>query len=278
MSHQLVTHDSRVAGSAPFFPLSERHFLPMPFRVSSLFVALILPVGLSNAALLVDFCDSTANAPSHAAPFVVASGNLSPQSAAFIAGSQGYSSPAIDSGSGITASVRVYATGGSYFNLLQLRDRNDAVADLESDWVFQGGTFDGDMARVGLQLTLSGLMSGFYNFSSLHIDTGGMSGVMDAQYSLNGGATWINTSYDNASFTDGLEMNLDNLDVTAAKGLQVRYLVGGNLFGTPGVARSGDTNFLLPLNSFSISPVPEPSLAALMLAAIPALLVRKRAR
>jgi hypothetical protein len=84
--------------------------------------------------------------------------------------------------------------------------------------------------------------------------------------------------YDNASFTSGLTMSIEKIPVTSTNGLQVRYLVGGNLFGDSGVARSGDyTNFLLPLNSFSIAAVPEPTLPVLLLSSVPLLLARRRA-
>lgn len=243
------------------------------------FASVSLLNNLAQGALLVDFSGNTANVDQNAAGFIVASGSLSPQSAIFTAGTQGYSSPAMDTGAGINAVLRVYATSGSYVNLLQLINRNSAAADLQSDWAFQGGTFDGEMARVGLKLTLTGLKTGEYNFSSYHFDAGGMGGVMDTQYSVNGGQTWINTTYDNASFSGGLMMNLEKIPVSAASGLQVRYLVGGNLFGTPGVARSGSyTNFLLPHNSFSIEAVPEPSLTLLLLSGIPLFLVRRRAK
>lgn len=243
-----------------------------------LLLSSILMSGSARAALLVDFSDNASNVAPDAAGFIVASGSVSPQSAVFLAGTQGYSLPPMDTGAGINVSLRVYsATAGSFINLLQLRDRNDAAADLASDWAFQGGTFDGDMARIGLRLTLTGLMSGNYNFSSLHVDSAGtMGGVMDAQYSTNGGLTWNDTIYDNASFTGGLNVELHNIAISEASGLQVRYLVGGNLFGTAGVARSGDMNFLLPHNSFLIAPVPEPSTALLALSAIPSLLIRRR--
>lgn len=242
----------------------------------------LLPIsllhGLAQGALLVDFSDSATNVAPAAAGFIIASGSLGPQSAVFFADTQGYSSPPMDTGSGITVALAVYATSGTYTNSLRLQDRNDAVADLQSDWVFQGGTADGAVARVGLRLTLTGLKAGNYNFSSYHIDTDSMGGVMDAQYSINGGSSWNNTIYDNASFTGGLMMNLQNITVSEANGLQLRYLVGGNLFGTTGVARSGDMNFLLPHNSFSITAVPEPTMSLLVFSGIPALLIRRRVK
>lgn len=248
----------------------------MKVQTISILFASFCPFGLAPAALLVDFSGDPANVAPNAAGFIVASGSMSPQTATFIAGTQGYTSSSMDTGAGIVAQLRVYATTGIYVNLLQIRNRDVSAADLESDWVFQSGTFDGELARVGLRLTLTGMKSGVYGFSSLHVDTGSMIGVVDVQYSLNGGSTWINSSYDNASFTDGLVVSLPNLNVTETSGLQVRYLVGGNLFGAAGVARSGDSNFLVPLNSFSLAVVPEPSIATLGILGIATLLMRRR--
>jgi hypothetical protein len=105
--------------------------------------------------------------------------------------------------------------------------------------------------------------------------------VVDVQYSLDSGATWINTIYDNTTYLgnrtldNALTVSLLGLNVDAAHGLSVRYLAGGGLFGTAGATtNTTNTNRLFPLNSFTL--VPEPGAAVLGSLALFGLLRRRR--
>ena len=237
---------------------------------------LVLPAATARGQLLVDFSNEDKNVASNAAPFVFTDRTDGPFTKTYTSGSQGYTGGTLDTGAGVTAALGSFRTDAALPAAPQLRmiDRDDAKADLVSDWasVEPGAS----VQNTGLRLTLTGLTAGRYTFTSSHDDTSNQEGVLDAQYSLDGGTTWLNAA-DNASYDLGTTVSVNDVTVDPAFGLSVRYLAGGGLYGTAGV--NGDTNGfnrLVPLNSFELTAVPEPGGVALLAAGLAGLSARRR--
>jgi autotransporter-associated beta strand protein len=220
-----------------------------------------LTTGLaSGGGLLVDFSPTSAWVQSDAAGFVFANGAASPQTTPYTPGSQGYGQ--IYGESSVSAQLQTFKSTDGTLNPSTIRmiSRGSVTGNLINDYATcEPGT---SIPNVGLQLNITGLESGTYDFTSLHGDTDNQSGVVDVQYSLDGGTTWINSPYDNTPYLgvrtlgNALRIALTGLQVDAAHGLSIRYLAGGGLFGTAGATTNGSNlNRLFPLNSFTVSGV-----------------------
>lgn len=228
-------------------------------------IALMLVASRSShaASLLVDFSDSGTRVESDAAGFVYSNNSSSPQTRTYTTGSQGYIDGSMDLGSGVTVVLQTFnrTTDTLDPSVLRMIDRNSSAADLANDWAtVEPGAGSGQVPTVGLQLNITGLASGHYDFSSLHRDTSNQVGVMDVQYSLDGGSTWVNLA-DNSSYGNfDLTIGLNFVGVDATDGLSLRYIAGGGLFGDNGhTTNTVNSNRLMPLNSFSITAVPTPA-------------------
>lgn len=253
------------------FADSFRRFFPV------MGIALTAGAYQARATLIVDFSDSTANVSGSAAGFVFTNNSASPQTQNYLAGTQGYAGGSIDLGSGISVTLRSFNLFALDPAVLRLVDRDNAVADLGSDWAaVEPGVASGTMPTVGLQLAISGMVTGSFNFSSSHDDSGNQAGVLDVQYSTNGGLTWVD-HVDNASYNSGFTTMISGVDLNGTDGLLVRYLAGGNLFGGNGQTTDNATsNRLMPLNSFDLAIVPEPSTVGVL--AFGALVLARRRR
>lgn len=240
---------------------------------SLVMVSTIAMATSAHAALIVDFNASAPNTHPDAASFVVtAAPTLSITTAN---GVQGYTGP--DFGT-VTSTLSSFSTAGLTTANMRNVNRGSGTTDLVSDWAsIEPGVGAGNVPIIGLQLNLTGLNAGEYSFNGQFNDTSNQNGVLDAQYSIDGGVNWVDTAYDNASYNSGVNVALSITGVNATNGISLRFIAGGGLFGDAGVNTDASANNrLLPFQSFDLAAVPEPSSTALLGLGGLALILRRR--
>lgn len=217
--------------------------------------ALAALAGRSDAALMVDFQNGVNTETGYAAYANNDVATATP-TVTYTAGSAGYTGASMDTGAGITLHIESNAVAGGSFRFI---DRGAGVGDNSNrDWVsVESGTTTGNPVVNHLDLRISNLQTGTYNYVSDHYDTQQF-GVFDVQVSTNGGSSFANVIDNQPYAINTLSQASFSFDAVAGNNVIIRYKAGGGLFGGNGVNQSGNlSNRLIILNAIVL--VPEPA-------------------